>query len=48
MASKGKTEYKMKVPRKMHRIFLNDELIDKGFKTRYQSICGAQFIVIEW
>ena len=47
-ASKGKTEYKMKVPKKMSRKLLNQELIDKGFKTRYLSVCGKQFIVVQW
>lgn len=48
LASKGKTEYKMKVPRKMFRVFLNDELIDNGFKTRYLSVYGTEFIVVSW
>lgn len=48
LASKGKSQYKIKVPKKMSKELLNEELVAEGFKTRYQSICGTRFIVVKW
>ena len=48
LARKGKSQYKMKVPRKMSKELLNEELVDQKFKTRYQSRCGTQYIIIRW
>ena len=48
LASKGKTQYEMRVPKKMSRVLFNDELQFQGFQTNYKSKFGRQYIVVKW